>query len=74
MHHVNPSFVKPSPEKKGIQILKYTGLGIQMLGFIAIGTWLGSYLNERWSTTLAAPICILIFVLLAIGFVAKKLS
>ncbi len=74
MHHAKCSAVKPSEGKKSIQILKYTGLGLQMLGFIAAGTWIGSYLNERWNTTLAAPICILIFVLLAIGYVAKKLS
>lgn len=66
--------MKPPAHKKSIQVLKYTGLGLQMLGFIAAGAWLGSYLNERWTTTLAAPICILIFVLLAIGYVAKKLS
>jgi len=45
-----------------------------MLGFIALGAFLGHYLDERYKTNIASPICILIFVLLSIAYVAKKLS
>gem|GEM_PF-1029411 len=56
------------------QALIYSGLGMQMLGFIALGAFLGHYLDERYKTNIASPICILIFVLLSIAYVAKKLS
>jgi len=45
-----------------------------MLGFISLGAFLGHYLDSRWHTEVASPICILIFVLLSIAYVAKKLS
>ena len=56
------------------QALMYSGLGLQMLGFIALGALFGHYLDARYQTQLASPICILIFVLLSIAYVAKKLS
>lgn len=69
----------PNPKNKNPkntlqQALTYSGLGLQMLGFIALGAFLGNYLDARWHTALASPICILIFVLLSIAYVAKKLS
>jgi predicted MFS family arabinose efflux permease len=62
-------------QKTGLkQALIYSGLGLQMLGFISLGAFLGHYLDSRWHTEVASPICILIFVLLSIAYVAKKLS
>jgi len=56
------------------QAIFYSGLGLQMLGFIALGAFLGSYLDTQFQSKIASPICILIFVLLSIGYVAKKIS
>ncbi len=46
-----PPDPKPdSPPPRGGNFAKYSGLGLQMLAIIGLGTWLGTWLDGRFGS------------------------
>jgi F0F1-type ATP synthase assembly protein I len=40
-----------SPRPRGNNFVKYSGLGLQMLAVIGLGTWLGIWLDGRFGSS-----------------------
>lgn len=53
-----------SQSDKTSQVMKYTGLGTQMLVLIGLGTWGGLKLDEKWHV---APLFLIVLPLLGLG-------
>lgn len=68
--------LEPEKEKKGRSILSYSGLGMQTALIIGLGSWFGSWLDERyaleknWFTLLF----VLLSVSLSIGYTIRTLN
>lgn len=66
----------PNPQRpRGNNFIKYSGLGLQMLAVIGLGTWLGIWLDGRFgSSPWATIVLMLVSVFAAMYQVIRSVS